>query len=112
MEVTAGEKSRQECKKKEFKAKFKDIKKLKSYKKAAPETFWKDFPVNRRMTAKSSVSKEALLELVKRVGCSDMARLNRVVERLEEGADIGCRGGSGIVVVARMPPVLTRRVPK
>ena len=92
LEVTAGEKSRQECKKKEFKAKFKDIKKLKSYKKAAPETFWKDFPVNRRMKAKGSVSREALLELVKRVGCSDMARLSRVVERIEKGADIGCRG--------------------
>ena len=30
--------------------------------------------------AKSSVSKEALLELVKKVGCSDMAQLGRVVE--------------------------------
>ena len=70
LEVTAREKGRQECKRKEFKAKFKDIMKLRSYKKAAPEAFWKDFPVNRRKRAESSVDREALLELVKEVGCS------------------------------------------
>ena len=51
LEVTAGDKDRQECKRKEFKPKFKSIRKLKSYKKAAPEAFWEEFLVNRRRKA-------------------------------------------------------------
>ena len=79
-------------KKKIFKPKFPGLPKLKSYKIKAPRKFWEQFPVNMSGKAGCSMDKEELLRLVGQVGCSDMARLDRVVERIERGADIGCEG--------------------
>jgi hypothetical protein len=75
-----------------FKPKFPGIPKLECYKKLAPESFWENFPVNLVCPGKPSLNKKKIKQWAFALGVSDEARLNRVIEYIDKGADIGCRG--------------------
>ena len=75
-----------------FKPRFPEIPKRECYREPAGEDFWERFPVNTAKKATPGMSGEALRELVRELGSSDMARVNRVLGYIENGADIGCRG--------------------
>jgi hypothetical protein len=77
---------------KEFKPKFPDIPVLDDYKKVAPALFWYKFPVNLVCPGKPSLISKKIKMWVNALGCSDTARLNRVLNYIDKGADIGCRG--------------------
>jgi len=82
----------QEIKRKVFKPKFPELPVLPNYKNKAPAAFWDKFPRNHTCPAVPGISKVAIEQIVGTVGCSDNDRLNRVVKRIQEGADIGCKG--------------------
>ena len=80
--------------KKAFKPKF-DLPKLGSYKgqlKAAYWAKWKSRKLTVRSTDKSWVSAEKMEQLVKRAGCGRLGMMERVVERLKNGANTGVEG--------------------
>jgi len=54
--------------------------------------FWDKFPVNLVCPAVSWLNGEKLKLLANTLGCSDYVRLDRVVNRVTKGADIGCKG--------------------
>ena len=86
---------------KEFKPKM-GLPKLADYRKVPPATFWNAWPkrtFEQAALAKSWVSSSKLKELAVGYGYTDWARLERVVQRLDQGADIGCKGR------ARLPTV-------
>ena len=75
---------------------------LSSYKRTLPANYWSKW--NKRtfsqvLPTKSWVSSTKIQELCQEVGYRDAARLKRVVDRLDNGADIGCVGR------ARLPTV-------
>ena len=79
---------------KEFKPKM-GLPKLANYRKSPPAGFWNQWPkrtFEQTALAKSWVSSSRLKELAKTYGYTDWARLERVVQRLDHGADIGCTG--------------------
>ena len=79
---------------KEFKPKL-GLPKLLSYKIIPKANYWKSWPkktFEQVLPSKSWVSSEKLRELACKYNLTDWARLERVVERLEYGADIGCHG--------------------
>ncbi len=76
---------------KEFKPKFPDIPVLDDYKRVAPALFWDKFPVNLVCPGKPSLISKKIKMWVNALGCSDTARLNRVLNYIDKGADIGCR---------------------
>ena len=77
---------------KKFTPKFPDIPTLKEYKAGGDRNFWSKFPVNLSDEVKPEFSHVALAAMVDRLGCSDRARVNRVLEYLRIGAEIGCKG--------------------
>jgi hypothetical protein len=79
-------------KEKIFKPKFPRIPVLDDYTKAAPEEFWAEFPEYYVCPAKPSLNGKKLKRWADALGCSEPDRLNRVLECIRSGADIGCRG--------------------
>ena len=79
-------------KQKVFKPRFPEIPTLTNYKEGGGEEYWKKFPVNLEDKVEPDFSHKALSALVEKVGCSDRARVDRVLGYLREGADIGCKG--------------------
>jgi len=77
---------------KTFKPKNPEIKKRSSYEGKFEESWWAEFPVNVTCPGKSLVKWKELRKLADVLGCSDLARLDRVCQRIREGADIGCTG--------------------
>jgi hypothetical protein len=75
-----------------FKPKFPSIPKLECYKKPAPESFWENFPVNLVCPGLPSLNKKKLKQWAFALGVSDENRLARVIEYIDKGANIGCRG--------------------
>ena len=68
---------------------------LADYQKPPPASYWNYWPkrtFEQSALAKSWVSSSRLTELSKCYGYTDWARLERVVERLDNGANIGCKG--------------------
>ena len=63
-----------------------------NYKEGGGEEFWRKFPVNLEDKVDPEFSHRALSAMVGRLGCSDRARVDRVLGYLREGADIGCKG--------------------
>ena len=79
---------------KEFKPKM-GLPRLDNYKHTAPAKYWNYWPkrtFEQALPSKSWVSSSRLKELVERYGYTDWARLERAVDRLNNGADIGCQG--------------------
>ena len=88
---------------KEFKPKM-NLPKLSSYKDKAPAGYWNSWPkrtFEQMLPTRSWVSSAKLKELALNYSYSDWARLEKVCERLDKGADIGCVGR------ARLPTVST-----
>ena len=81
-----------EVKQKVFKPKFPEIPVLEDYKAGGDQEFWSKFPANMSEKIAPEFNAEALSRMVDRLGCSDRARVDRVLTYLREGADIGCRG--------------------
>ena len=79
-------------KEKIFKPKFPRIPVLDDYTKAAPKEFWAEFPEYYVCPAKPSLNGKKLKRWADALGCSEPDRLNRVLECIRSGADIGCRG--------------------
>ena len=72
-----------------------NLPKLDSYKGDFPESFWGNWPVNTMddmMPPKSWIRWKDLERLASTLNYPDKERLNRTIERLKSGADIGCRG--------------------
>ncbi len=80
-----------------FKPKFPDIPRRAEYGSDATEYFWRTFPVNTVCPGKPSLNGKQLKRWADALGCTDEARLHRVLGYIKDGADIGCRG------VAREP---------
>jgi len=77
---------------KTFKPKFPLIPRLEDYSVAAPKEFWDEFPVNLVCPGRPSMKAKELALLARSLGVSDEARLQRVLEYIRSGADIGCEG--------------------
>ncbi len=75
---------------KKFKAKH-DLPALADYRKPAPDSFWKEFPCNQTAVGKSMISGRKLEGMARAAGCWTPAD-QKIIEDLEQGADIGCRG--------------------
>ena len=75
-----------------FKAKFPGLPILADYSIAAPDYYWRLFPSNRKCPAKTNINEEKIKQLVDTLGCSDAARVERVLQRARDGAEIGCVG--------------------
>ncbi len=75
---------------KKFKAKH-DLPALADYRKPAPESFWEVFPCNQTAVGKLMISGRKLEGMARAAGCWTPAD-QKVIEDLEHGADIGCRG--------------------
>ena len=81
-----------EVKQKVFKPRFPELPVLEDYKAGGDTEFWSEFPANMSERISPAFSAEALCRMVDRLGCSDRARVDRVLTYLREGADIGCKG--------------------
>ena len=77
-----------------FTPKFPGIPRMNSYRGTLPEYFWQQFPVNLVSPGRPSLNKKKLRFWANALGCSDPARLTRVLNYIEHGADIGCKGGA------------------
>lgn len=72
-----------------------NLPRLDSYNRKLPDSYWNVWTkrtVEQLLPHHSWVSAEKLVQLSSELGYRDVDRLARVVKRLEEGADIGCRG--------------------
>jgi hypothetical protein len=67
---------------------------LTDYRRVAPTHFWDKFPVNLVCPGKPSLKSKKIKMWVNALGCSDAARLERVLAYIDKGADIGCRGSA------------------
>ena len=91
---------------KEFSPKM-GLPRLKDYKKPPPATFWSSWPkrtFEQVLPTKSWVNSVQLRKLAVEHQYADWARLERVCQRLDNGADIGCTGR------ARLPTIGTNAV--
>jgi hypothetical protein len=79
---------------KNFKPKFPDIPVRDDYRRPADTEFWIEFPTNFNCPGKPSLIKKRLKWWADALGCSDTERLRRVLQYIEGGADIGCRGAA------------------
>ena len=79
-------------KEKVFKPKFPELPVLANYRSKAPAAYWDLFPKNNTCPAVPGINRVAIQQIANTVGVSDIARLNRVIKRTVEGADIGCKG--------------------
>ena len=80
---------------KTFKPKSKNLPILDKYPKKLPATYWAKWhkrTVSQALPTKSWVDPVKLNKLAEALGYGDPERLSRVCMRLEQGADIGCRG--------------------
>jgi hypothetical protein len=77
---------------KQFKPKYPSIPRRTSYEGAFEDSWWRTFPSNLTCPGKSLISANAIHKLSHTLGCHDLERLQRVSDRLQNGADIGCRG--------------------
>jgi len=77
---------------KTFKPKVQGIPVLPNYTVSPDESFWDSFPVNLVQTAASLIDRGALLAVVADIGVTDRGRLDKVLDDLLHGADIGCVG--------------------
>ena len=80
---------------KKFEPKCKHLPKLNRYTERLPATYWAKWTkrgIDEGLIAKSWVNSMRLKELAETLGYGDTQRLLRVCDRLENGADIGCRG--------------------
>ncbi len=77
---------------KNFKPKFPSIPVLENYKGEAPDWFWKCFPSYLVCPGKPSLNSKKIKQWVNALGCSDQAQLKRVIDYIDKGADIGCKG--------------------
>jgi len=80
-------------KQKEFKPKCPELTRQLTYRNL-PDSFWNRFPANFNFPAKPNISWTALVALAENLGTSNQARLDRVVHRLQYGANIGCEGAA------------------
>ena len=72
-----------------------DLPKLKNYRGIPPASYWQHWPkrtFEQAAVGKSWVSSKKLREMATRYGYTDWSRLERVVERLDNGANVGCTG--------------------
>ena len=79
---------------KEFRPKM-GLPKLNGYKKPPPANYWNHWPkrtFEQTLPTKSWVSGSKLKELAMQYNYTDWSRLERVVERLNNNARIGCHG--------------------
>ena len=79
---------------KTFKPKYPKIPLRAEYQSAAPPEFWTNFPCNKTYPGKPSLCAKRLKQWTDSLGCSDPARLARVMEYIERGANIGCKGAA------------------
>ena len=77
---------------KKFTPKYPGIPILDDYRVAAPEAYWRLFPHNKKCPAESSVKHEKLKQLIDTLGVTEPDRADRVLERMRNGANIGCEG--------------------
>ena len=81
---------------KEFKQTYTNLPVLKSYSGSLSESYWGKWEKRTYASlnpVRSWICPERLLEVAAKEGlCLDHMRLQRVLERLRSGADIGCRG--------------------
>lgn len=87
---------------KKFKPKM-GLPKLNNYGRFPPAGYWNHWPkrtFEQTLPTKSWVSSTKLKELAIQYGYTDWARLERVVERLENNAHIGCKGRGRIPTVS------------
>ena len=86
-----------------FKAKM-NLPKLANYRGTAPTSYWSKWPkrtFEQMLPTKSWVSSDKLKELALDYKYSDWERLEKVCQRIDKGADIGCTGN------ARLPTFCT-----
>ena len=76
---------------KTFNPKF-ALPKLDSYSVAPPEWFWQLYPKNYVCPATSMIDADKLEDMALSCGYKELDRLARVLERIREGASIGCEG--------------------
>ena len=68
------------------------IPKLRSYEGRAPSWYWDLFPSNYQCPAQPKINADKLKELALQYGYHDHTQLERVVNWIKNGADIGCKG--------------------
>ena len=86
-----------------FKAKM-NLPKLANYRRTAPTSYWSNWPkrtFEQMLPTKSWVSSDKLKELALDYKYSDWERLEKVCQRIDKGAYIGCTGN------ARLPTFCT-----
>lgn len=76
--------------KKVFKPKCPEVLKLSEYKGQFCNEFWNSFPEFKSHTGSSAIKGKELRLLANTFGISDKNRLDRVIKRIYNGADIGC----------------------
>jgi hypothetical protein len=79
---------------KQFKPKFPNIPVRTDYRRPAGSEFWTEFPTNFICPGKPSLIKKKIKWWADALGCSDPDRLQRVLQYIEKGADIGCKGAA------------------
>ena len=89
---------------KEFKPKVAGIPRLADYHGPPDAGFWDRFPVNTVTQAVSRINRGALLAVVADIGISDRNRLDKVLDDLLRGADIGCVGHARAASVSGNAP--------
>ena len=88
---------------------------LGNYQRSLPASYWLHW--NKRnfeqvLPTSSWVSSSKLRELCSEVGYSGSERLNRVCLRLEQGADIGCKGQGRLPTFSKNAPSMYKHAPK
>ena len=81
-----------EPEKKTFTPKNPEVPKLKDYAKPPPDWYWDLFPENNQKGATSKIDGNKLRTMALECGYSDMAKLNKIVGNINNGAKIGCQG--------------------
>jgi hypothetical protein len=75
-----------------FKPKFPQLPVQKSYQCIDDAEFWRRFPVNTKQPATSNISAAALRELLRRHRLLHDGQAGKVLDWLQNGANIGCKG--------------------
>jgi hypothetical protein len=65
---------------------------LTDYRVITDERFWKLFPQNFKQPAKSHIDAEKLVGCIRRAGMELSLHVNKVIDRVLNGAEIGCIG--------------------
>jgi len=82
---------KEEIQQKEFKPKFPEIPEQEDYHEI-PDEVWEIFPTNDNRLGKSNINAGALKKLADSLGTSDSRRLEKVLDWIKNGAEIGCTG--------------------